>query len=202
MPVFLLGANVAGKADFATVAWAGTVCSVPPLIAVSLRPTRYSYRGIKETANFSINMPSVLHVVETDFCGLVSGAKVDKVAVCGFHIFYGKLQTAPLIEECPVNLECCLSRIEPLGSHDLVIGEVASCYVAYDCVVDGHPDISRIKPFIYRGGTANDYVSFGEVIGLAYKAGRVLKRPASISKRKLSSDKNIDKFRRGKEKLA
>ena len=87
---------------------------------------------------FSLNVPSAMQVVETDHCGLVSGALEDKSAV--FTSFYGKLKTAPLAEECPVNIECRLFKSLDCGSHQLYIGEVVEIHADKSCVTDGRPD--------------------------------------------------------------
>ena len=182
MPAFLVGANVAGQPDFAAVAWGGIACSSPPMISVSLRPYRHTYKGIKDNGVFSVNIPSVEQVTETDYCGIVSGAKNDKVKVCGFHIFYGVLNTAPLIEECPLNLECRVFKIEDLGSHNLIIGEIVECHVSAECLTDGQPDAAKLKPFAYSEGSAAQYLAFGDVIGQAFRIGRQLKPPAKKEK--------------------
>ena len=107
MPAFLIGASVDGKPNFMTAAWSGIAASTPPMITVALQHHRYTLKGIKENGAFSVNVPSAKLAKETDYCGLVSGTtKADKVKECNFKIFYGKTKNAPLIEQCPVNLEC------------------------------------------------------------------------------------------------
>jgi flavin reductase (DIM6/NTAB) family NADH-FMN oxidoreductase RutF len=176
MPAFLVGANVQGKPNFATVAWGGIVCDTPPLIAVALRPYRYTYKGIQENDTFSVNIPSVSQVVETDYCGIVSGSKADKADVCGYSVYYGELKTAPLISECPVNMECRVFQIDNLGSHALVIGEVLECYATDECLTEGRPDVTKINPFLYSDG---EYLAFGRSLGRAFKIGRILKKPGA-----------------------
>lgn len=175
MPAFLVGSLAGGSPDFATVAWGGIVCSVPPMVGVSLRPSRHTYKGIKEHGAFSVNIPSASQVTETDYCGLVSGAKADKVRACGFHVFYGNLNTAPMIEECPINLECTLFEMSALGSHVLIIGEITECYASEECLTDGRPDVDKIRPFSYSSGRAAEYRALGELLGPAFKIGRTIK---------------------------
>ncbi|RJO62469.1 MAG: flavin reductase family protein [Dehalococcoidia bacterium] len=175
MPSFLVGANVEGNANFMAVAWGGIACSRPPMVSVALQHHRHTYKGIKDKGTFSVNIPSQDQVVETDYCGIVSGAKRDKNKVCGFNIFYGKLETAPMIEQCPFNLECKVVHILGLGSHALIIGEVIETYVNQDCLTEGEPDVTKIKPFIYSEGTIAQYQAFGEVLAPAFKVGRKLK---------------------------
>ncbi len=106
MPAMLVGADVDGKPNFMAVAWGGIACSDPPMISVAIRHVRHTLKGVKQNQTFSVNIPSVEQVKETDYCGMVSGSKADKVRACRFKVFYGKLGNAPLIEQCPVNLEC------------------------------------------------------------------------------------------------
>lgn len=174
MPSFLVGASVAGKPNFLAVAWGGIVCGRPPMLAVALGHRRYTYKGIKETGVFSVNIPSRDMVVETDYSGIVSGRRADKASVCGFKVFYGELGTAPMIEQCPLNLECRVSQVLNLGSHALVIGEILETYVSEDCLTDGRPDVAKIRPFIYSEEPAQ-YLGFGEVLAPAFEAGRKLK---------------------------
>jgi len=175
MPSFLVGATVDGKPNFMAVAWGGIACSNPPMLTVALQHHRYTYKGIKNTGTFSVNIPSTDLVTETDYCGIVSGSKTDKNLVCGFTIFYGKLENAPLIEQCPLNLECKVVHILGLGSHALIIGEVIETYVNQDCLTEGEPDAAKIKPFIYTEGPLAQYQAFGEVLAPAFNIGRKLK---------------------------
>ena len=175
MPAFLVGASVGGKPNFLTVAWGGIACAEPPMVAVALRHRRYTYKGIKENGTFSVNVPSDKMVVATDYCGIVSGLKADKVKACGFHVFYGALKSAPLIEECPLNLECRVFRVDDLGSHALVVGEIVECHVSEECLTGGRPDASKIKPLIYSEGPQAQYRAFGRVLGRAFSVGRRLK---------------------------
>jgi len=175
MPAFLIGANVAGKANFMVAAWSGIADSNPPMISVALQHHRHTYRGIKENGTFSVNVPSAEQVKETDYCGIVSGSKEDKTAVCGFNVFYGKLATAPLIEQCPVNLECRVVHVLNLGSHAFVIGQIEEVHVSRDCLTDGHPDANKIDPLVFCMGEPKVYRALGKVAGPAFEIGKELK---------------------------
>ncbi|MEK7353134.1 MAG: flavin reductase family protein, partial [Chloroflexota bacterium] len=105
MPALLFGVNIDGKPDFMAVASGGIACQDPPMISVAIRHQRYTSKGIRQNLTFSVNVPSTDMAKETDYCGIESGAKVNKVEVCQFKVFYGKSENAPLIEQCPVNLE-------------------------------------------------------------------------------------------------
>ena len=173
-PTVLVGAVVDGKPNFMAVAWCGVANSNPPMVSVAIRPQRHTFRGITQGREFSVNIPSVDQVKEADYCGMVSGAKVDKTAVCGFNVFYGKLKAAPLIEQCPVNLACRVEHILELGTHQLVIGRVEETHVTTDCLTEGRPDLRKIKPFVYGAAAPMDYYAFGESIGRAFGVGKGL----------------------------
>ncbi len=174
MPTLLVGANVDGKANFMTVAWAGIANSEPPMISVAIRHQRHTLRGVIQNMTFSVNVPSTDLVKETDYCGMASGHKADKATICGFKVFYGDLSNAPLIEQCPVNLECEVVHILNLGSHALVVGKIKQTHVSETCLTDGKPDVSKVRPFAYTPMPAAQYHALGDVIAKAFSAGREL----------------------------
>ena len=174
MPTLLVGANVDDKPNFMAVAWGGIAGSQPPMITVGIQPRRYTYKGIKQNMTFSVNIPSADMVREADYCGIASGSKVDKVEACQFKVFYGKLGNAPLIEQCPVNLECDVVHILNLGSHSLFVGRIEETHVSESALTDGKPDISKIKPFAYVTSPDQQYRAIGEVIAKAFSIGREL----------------------------
>lgn len=180
-PALLIGANVDGKPNFMTAAWSGIADSTPPMLTVAIQTKQYTAIGIRQNFSLSVNIPSTSQVKETDFCGMVKGSEVDKVEACGFNLFYGKLGTAPMIDQCPVNLECYVVNILELGSHFLFVARIEETYVSEECLTDGRPDVDKIKPFIYVGSPARQYRAFGEVVGKAYSAGKVI-RPALFPK--------------------
>lgn len=122
-----------------------------------------------------MNIPSVDLVEEADYCGLASGAKVDKVAVCRFKVFYGKVNSAPLIEQCPVNLECNVVHILDLGSHSLIIGRVEETHISESCLIDGKPDVNKIKPFLFTAAPERKYLAIGRFIAKTGSVGLGLK---------------------------
>jgi len=175
MPSFLVGADVGSRPNFMAVAWGGIASSRPPMLSVALQHHRYTYKGIKAAGTFSVNIPSQDMVAQTDYCGIVSGSKANKAETCGFKIFYGTLKNAPMIEQCPLNLECKVVHVLGLGSHALIIGEIIEIYVSQDCLTDGKPDVAKIKPFIYVEGLSAQYLAFGKVLAPAFEVGRKLK---------------------------
>ncbi|OPY38344.1 MAG: FMN reductase (NADH) RutF [Methanoregula sp. PtaU1.Bin051] len=167
MPTVLVGANVNGKPNYMTAAWATVACLVPPMVCVAINKERYTAKGILENKTFSLNVPSVKQVVKTDFCGIVSGSREDKSKV--FASFYGKLKTAPLAEECPVGIECRLFTSVDCGSHQLHIGEVVEIHADKACVVNGKPDISKVDPIMYYNSA---YFGVGKEVEKAFSAGK------------------------------
>ena len=155
MPAVLVGTLVNEKPTFMTAAWCGIAASKPPAISVALQSVRFTLKGISANNTFSINIPSADLVEKVDFCG----------------IYYGKLNTAPLIEECPVNLECQVIHSLDLGSHTLFIGEITETYVNDDCLTDEKADPTKIDPLIYTTGVMQ-YQRLGEVVGQAWKVGK------------------------------
>jgi flavin reductase (DIM6/NTAB) family NADH-FMN oxidoreductase RutF len=113
-------------------------------------------------------------VREVDYCGLISGTKANKTEVCQFKVFYGKLNSAPLIEQCPINLECKVVHILDLGSHSLVVGRIEETHISDSCLTDGKPDVNKIMPIIYVANPVKQYLAFGQVIGKAYSIGKEL----------------------------
>jgi flavin reductase (DIM6/NTAB) family NADH-FMN oxidoreductase RutF len=175
-PTVLVGTTYDGKANFAPFAWCGITGGEPPTVSVGIRHQRHTLKGIYQNRTFSVNVPSVALLKETDYCGMVSGNQTDKAKACGFKVFYGMLNTAPLIEQCPVNLECEVLHILNLGVHALVVGKIVQTHVSEDCLTDDQPDILKIKPFVYSRGPAARYNAVGEVLGQAYDVGKTLKK--------------------------
>ncbi len=175
LPIVLVGANVDDKPNFLAVGACGIANAEPPMISVAIGHNRYTYRGIRQNMTFSVNLPSRDMVKETDYCGIVSGSKVNKVEVCQFRIFYGKLQNAPLIEQCPINLECKVVHILDLGSHSLVIGGVEESYTSDNCLTEGKPDINKIQPLAWARDPSNQYYALGEVVAKSHSVGLELK---------------------------
>jgi flavin reductase (DIM6/NTAB) family NADH-FMN oxidoreductase RutF len=173
-PTVLVGSMVNANPNFMAVAWCGVANSNPPMVSVALRPARYTLKGILETMEFSVNVPSTDLVTETDYCGIVSGVKVDKVKACKFNIIYGQLKNAPLIDQCPINLACSVEHILKLGSHYLIVGKVEETHVTDACLTEGKPDIHKIKPFIYASSTSTDYFTVGKSLGKGFSIGKEL----------------------------
>ena len=120
------------KPNIITIAWAGTVCSSPAMVSISVRPERYSYDILRETKEFVINLTTKELAFAADYCGVKSGREVDKFKEMGLTPCPSKEIKAPGIEESPVNIECKVRDVIPLGSHDLFLAEVAAVGVDED----------------------------------------------------------------------
>lgn len=172
MPAVLVGAQVNGKPNFMTAAWCGIVASSPPAISAAVRSVRYTLAGISANNTFSINIPSANLVEKVDYCGIYSGHKVDKSKI--FRVDYGKLKTAPMIQECPLSLECQVIQSLELGSHILFIGEIVETYIHADCLTNGQADPAKIDPLIYSTAV-RQYQRLGAVVGRAWEVGKKTK---------------------------
>ncbi|MHA1699294.1 MAG: flavin reductase family protein, partial [Promethearchaeota archaeon] len=153
------------KNNIITIAWTGVLSSEPPIIGICLRRSRFSYDLIAETGDFVVNIPTEDQVDVLDYCGTHTGSKVDKFVECNLTPVPGKKVKAPLILECPVNLECKLIKIikDYSESHHLFMGKVVS--VAIDQELAGEFNVKKIKPIAYaeRGywGLSNLLGTFG-----------------------------------------
>jgi flavin reductase (DIM6/NTAB) family NADH-FMN oxidoreductase RutF len=174
MPTVLVGANVDGKPNYLTAAYCGIVNYQPPMLALSLHKTHRTSLGIRENGTFSVNLPSTSMVEVTDYVGIVSGDEEDKSNL--FENFYGDLGTAPMIAECPLNLECKLVRTLNLGgTNELFVGEILETYTREEFLTNGLPDIQKLDPIIFSIYD-NHYWKLGNCLGSAWSTGKVFKR--------------------------
>ena len=173
MPVTLIGSKVEGKDNFMTLARVTRVNSNPPLFGVTINKVHHSFKGIMENKTFSINFPSENLLIETDYCGLVSGRKTDKSDI--FNVFYGELETAPMIKECAVSIECKLFVVVELPTNNLFIGEAVAAYSEEQYLTDNKLDIKKINPLILTMPD-NNYWKVGDHAGDAWYAGKNFKQ--------------------------
>lgn len=145
-----------------TLAWVGTVCSTPPQIGISIRPSRYSHGLLEDCKEFVVNIPSEDLLVKTDRAGILSGRDVNKFTQIGLSPLKATKVAPPLIEECPINMECKLVQKISLGSHDFFIGEIITMHVDDNALSNNKIDVSRIRPIAYCG---HEYWNLKEKIG-------------------------------------
>ncbi len=124
VPPALVSCGTLEKPNIITIGWTGIVNTKPPMTYISVRPERYSYNLIKNSGEFVINLTTSVLIKKADFCGVKSGAKVNKFEQCGFHAVPANVISTPIIEECPLSLECVVKQIIPLGSHDMFLAEI------------------------------------------------------------------------------
>ena len=169
MPTTIVGANVNNKANFLAIAYCGIVQHNPPMISVAIGKQHYTNQGIKKNKTFSVNIPSEEMVKVTDYVGIKSGKTIDKAQL--FELFYGELETAPMIKEAPLNLECKLIKTLDFGGmNEIFIGEIIETYAEEEILTRGLPDIKKIKPILFSMHD-NNYWKVGEHLGQAWSIG-------------------------------
>lgn len=151
------------KPNLITIAWTGVACSKPPMLTIAIRPERYSYAIIRETGNFSLNLPSGAMVKAVDWCGVVSGRDQDKFAGSGLTPMPGNKIAAPIVAECPLSLECEVTQVLELGSHHLFLAEIVAVQVTAALIDSkGRLDLERDGLLSYAHG---HYYNLGECLG-------------------------------------
>jgi len=162
VPSVLVSCGNMENSNILTIAWTGIINSEPPLIYISIRPTRYSYSIIKGNKEFVINLPEEKLVWAIDFCGTKSGKNVDKFKQAKLTKVASKMLKAPMIKECPVNIECKVKNIEELGSHHMFIGEIVNINVDEEYIISDKIDINKLNTVTYCG---KHYYIAGKKIG-------------------------------------
>lgn len=157
--------DINGEMNILTVSWTGTICTNPPMCYISVRPERHSYNMIKEHGEFVINLTTEQLAQMTDFCGVKSGKEINKFEVCNLTPVAASQVKAPLIGESPLNIECKVTEIKPLGSHDMFIAEVVAVHAnenLFNPETDAF-DLNAAQMLAY---------SHGHYFGLGKKIGR------------------------------
>ena len=155
----------AGKTNVLTVSWTGVACSDPPMITLGIRPSRHSHGIIKSTGECVVNIPKADSVATVDRSGGISGRGGDKLAELGLKTAPASKVKAPLLVDCPLNLECQVRQVVPLGAHDLFILEVVATQVDEGIVDEsGRLKLDALNPLGYCP-TDNSYVSLATIVG-------------------------------------
>ena len=163
VPAVMVSCGTMEQKNIITVAWTGTVNSDPAMTYVSIRPSRHSYNIIKETGEFVINLVTERLAYACDFCGVRSGRDLDKFETMHLTAKKGEKVNAPIIYESPVNIECKVKEIIPLGTHDMFLAEVVSVQVSEEYLDEtGKFHVDRAKPICYSHGA---YYGLGRKIG-------------------------------------
>ncbi len=164
LPVVLVSvADKAGNSNLFTVAWTGTVCSDPAMVSISVRKSRYSHHMIEETGEFVINLTTKELAFATDFCGVKSGRDMNKWESCKLTPVKSEIVGAPYVNESPVNIECRVTQMLELGTHDMFIAEVVAVHADKQYMDENNKfDLSKADPIVYSHGT---YYTLGKEIG-------------------------------------
>lgn len=164
------------KSNIITVAWCGITNTVPPKTYISVRPSRYSYEILKEKREFVINLTPSSLAKKADWCGTYTGRKVDKFEKCSFTKEKASKIDAPMIGECPISIECKVTDIIPLGSHDMFLADIVAVNVEKSLLEGDKLCINRAHLCAFAHG---EYYKLGERIG---KFGFSVKKKKPINK--------------------
>ncbi|MBN2040172.1 MAG: flavin reductase family protein [Spirochaetes bacterium] len=183
VPAVLVTSKSKDAINVITVSWAGTVCTNPPMLSISLRPERYSYELIKKSGEFIVNLPGENLATAVDFCGVKSGRDLNKFESCGLHTQQASVVKAPLIQECPVGIEVRVDSIKELGSHHMFIGEVVAVNVETSLIdKSDRLRLDKAKLLCYNHG---HYCSVSESLG---------KFGFSVQKKRIRRNSGIKSF--------
>lgn len=177
LPAVLIGSyDAKGSPNVMTAAWVGIAASEPLSLAVSIRPMRWTHDAILQRKAFTVGIPTEAMAVETDYVGIVSGRRADKTARAGFDMVRAEKVDAPYVAQCPVILECSLSRSLDLGSHTMMIGLIVDVKADPASLnKDGAPDPALFKPLLFDSAT-RAYYGMGAPVGEAFSIGKKLAR--------------------------
>lgn len=163
LPAVLVTCGNSEKVNVLTIAWTGIVSTKPPKLYISVRPERHSYKIIKKTGEFAVNLTTSKMVRETDLCGVKSGKDTDKISLCGFHTEPSAKISCPILSESPLSLECRVSEIISFGSHDMFIADILAAS-ADERYIDskGKLNLQQSGLLAYSHG---EYFSLGRKLG-------------------------------------
>ena len=152
-----------GNDNIITVAWTGTVCTNPPMVYISVRPSRYSYEMIKKTGEFVINLTTEELAFATDYCGVRSGRDVDKFKEAHLTREPAQFVKASMIKESPVSIECRVTEVKELGSHHMFLAEVLAVHAQQEYIDKNNKfQLNKAKPIVYSHG---EYLGTGRSLG-------------------------------------
>ena len=176
------------NANMLTIAWTGILATVPPKTYISVRPSRHSYDMLKENGEFVINLPSVSLAKEVDFVGIYTGKKMDKFERCKLTKQKSEKVAPPTVAECPIALECRVTDILPMGSHDVFMADIVSVSCHNSIIdADGKMHFEKADLLAYAHG---EYYSLGEIVG---RFGFSTDKPKKSDKTKKNTAKTPEK---------
>lgn len=183
LPPVLVSCGDEQSPNVLTVAWTGILNTQPPVTYISLRPERFSYPIIKESGEFVINLPTEELVRAVDYCGVKSGRNTDKLAQTGLTVTKGVAVSAPMINECPLSLECRVRQIIKLGTHDMFMADIVGVNAAKELLDNnGRLCLERARLLAYSHG---EYYGLGRKLGsFGYSVRKKKQKTNSAKKRK------------------
>lgn len=185
LPAVMISCGTMEKSNIITVAWTGILNTNPAKVYISVRPTRYSYELIKNSGEFVINLTNKQLARATDWCGVKTGAKVDKFKEMKLHKEKANFVKCPMIKESPVSVECRVTEVKELGSHHMFVADVLAINADEKYIDEkGAFDISKCDLIAYSNG---HYYSLGKKIG---------KFGYSVQKRKNTRKKAVKKVKK------
>ena len=195
--VLVTAADREGNSNIFTVAWAGTICTNPPMLSISVRPERHSYHMIRETGEFVVNLTTESMAWATDYCGVRSGRDTDKWKDTGLTPEKANVVNVPVIKESPVNIECRVVKVEELGSHHMFLAEVKAVQVDESYMNEnGKFELNKTGLLAYSHG---EYLGLGKKIGTF---GYSVRKKKTVDKRtaKKITTKNESRSKKSPEK--
>ena len=192
VPPVMVSCGTSDAPNIITIAWTGIINTIPPKTYISVRPKRHSYNIIKESGEFVINLTPASLVRTADYCGIYTGAKVDKFKKCGLTPSASKEVSCVSIEECPLSLECRVTDIIPLGTHDMFLADIVSVSVDESLLDEKgalHIDRAHLAAFAH-----GEYFELGKKLGSFGFSVKKSKKPKNVSK-KGNSPHNTQKKR-------
>lgn len=169
LPVLLVGTfDENGKPNLMTASWSGIVNSNPPCLSISVRKERYTYKAIAKNKEFSVTFANEKNIEIADYCGIYSGANVDKINTMEVKYEKSDIINAPILTDFPISMLCRLKRTLDLGSHTLFVGEILEIYAESEVTSIKHnPIIEKVKPVLYDT-ISKTYYSVGAPLMKAY----------------------------------
>ena len=181
VPPVMVSCGDMEHSNIITVAWSGITNTIPPKTYISVRPKRHSYQIIKERGEFVLNLTPSSLVRAADYCGMYTGAKVDKFEKCKLTRAAAEEVSAPMIAECPLSLCCRVTDVSPLGSHDMFLADILSVYVNGELMDEqGKLHLERADLCAYAHG---DYYSLGKILGHFGFSAAKRKKPQGSKKK-------------------
>lgn len=181
VPPVMVSCGTPDAPNIITIAWTGIINTIPPKTYISVRPKRHSYNLIKESGEFVINLTPSSLVRSADYCGIYTGAKVDKFKKCGLTPAQSKEVSCVSIEECPLSLECRVTDIIPLGTHDMFLADIVSVSVDESLIDEKgalHLDRAHLAAFAH-----GEYFELGKKLGSFGFSVKKSKKPKNVNKK-------------------